>query len=104
MSLKNTKGVIASLERRLLGEAEIERLSAYIGANQDDAIASMEPCIIARDSQEAKFVNIVPRLPVEADFVDRLNIILVGRLDYHKLSEIDSLSGNLRIYSRSRNV
>lgn len=104
LSLNSVKGLVGVIEKRLLGDIDPERISAYMGVNQDDAIATMEPCIVHQDRQETKYVNIVPRQPLEVDFVDRLNIILIGRLNYQTLSEIDARSGNLRIYYRSRNV
>ena len=82
---KSLQNVIVRAKRGVIRREDYSRITAYLGVNEDDTLATAEPSIL--DSEKyPEWIVIKPRMDLSCLGLNRLNIILAGSIDNRRLS------------------
>lgn len=92
---KSMQNVIVLLSRRLISRDDYSKVNAYIGANEDSALATAEPSILDTAKDIDRLI-LKPRIEVSSHALKKLNIILAGNIDTRRLREVSKES--VRVY------
>lgn len=84
---KSLQNLIVRVKRGVIRREDYPRITAYLGANEDDTLATAEPSVLDAEKYP-EWILIKPRMDVSCLGLSRLNIILAGAIDNRRLSSV----------------
>jgi hypothetical protein len=82
---KSLQNLIVRVKRGVIRREDYPRITAYLGANEDDTLATAEPSVLDTEKYP-EWILIKPRMDVSSLGLNRLNIIFAGAIDNRRLS------------------
>lgn len=82
---KSLQNLIVRVKRGVIRREDYSRIAAYLGANEDDTLATAEPSVLDTEKYP-EWILIKPRMDVSSLGLNRLNVILAGAIDNRRLS------------------
>jgi len=77
---KSLQDLIVRIKRGVIRREDYPRIAAYLGANEDDTLATAEPSVLDTEKYP-EWIVIKPRMDISCLGLNRLNIILAGAID-----------------------